>query len=281
MSVSVTISDLRKKIVSRLLTYSDSPQIDAELILMYVLHKTRAQLLMVLNDPIDEKTLKNSDNLVSRRCQGEPIAYLTGHQPFWTMDLIVTKDTLIPRPETECLIEWVLKHFSVENNLTVADLGTGTGAIAIALALEKPRWEMDATDLSSDALTIAKKNAETYDIKNITFYEGDWCDALPNKKYDVIISNPPYIAEHDAHLEKLQFEPQSALISGMNGLNAIEKIVHQAPFFLKQNGTLIIEHGFDQAESVKTIFNRAGFKAIENHLDLGGNTRFTTGKISS
>lgn len=278
MSVT-TIAFIRKTLTTQLSTYSDSPALDAELLLMHVLEKTRAQLLIALNDTIDKTTLTNINLLVARRCQGEPIAYLLGHQPFWTMDLIVTKDTLIPRPETECLIEWVLENFSDALNLTVVDLGTGTGAIALSLALEKPHWKIDATDLSSNALLIATKNAEKYAIKNINFYEGDWCDALPHQTYDIIISNPPYIAAHDLHLEKLQFEPQTALVSGASGLNAIEKIVHQAPFFLKHGGTLIIEHGFDQAETVKTIFAKAGFKEIGTHRDLGGNARFTTGKI--
>src|SRR3989338_8878063 len=153
----MTLSEYKKAIITKLSSHSDTPQIDAELLLMHVLKKTRVQLLMALNDSIDELALKNSELLVSRRCRGEPIAYLLGHQPFWKMDLIVTKDTLIPRPETECLIEWVLKHFSKHNNLDIVDLGTGTGAIAIALALEKPNWKFDATDLSSNALSIAMK----------------------------------------------------------------------------------------------------------------------------
>lgn len=275
----MTLSEYKKMIIQKLSPFSDTPQVDAELLLMHVLKKTRAQLLMAHNDSIDETTITHTDLLVSRRCQGEPIAYLLGHQPFWTMDLMVTKDTLIPRPETECLIEWVLENFSEAPNLSIADLGTGTGAIAIALALEKPHWNIDATDLSPQALSIARNNAEKYGIKNITFCEGDWCAALPHKKYDVIVSNPPYIAENDLHLKKLQFEPQSALVSGVNGLNAIEKIVHQAPLFLKAGGALVIEHGFDQAEIVKTIFSKAGFKEIKTHLDLGANARFTTGKI--
>ena len=275
------VDALRKKLCEQLFLHSDSPQLDADLILMHVLKKSRAQLLISLNDSIDENSLKNIDDLISRRCHGEPIAYLLGHQPFWTLDLIVTTDTLIPRPETECLIEWALENFSGKNNLDVADLGTGTGAIAIALATEKPNWIIDATDFSSHALMIAKENAKKYAVKNISFYEGDWFDALPHKKYDLIFSNPPYIAENDSHLAKLQFEPQSALVSGINGLDAILKIVNQATCFLKSGGTLIIEHGFDQADAVKLIFENAGFKAIKNHRDLAGNNRFTTGKVST
>ena len=268
----------RNLIVQQLSSHSDSPQSDAELLLMHALKKTRTQLLISLDDKLSSENELQLNKLIVRRINGEPIAYILEYQPFWTMDLIVTPDTLIPRADTECLIEWILENFSGKHNLQIADLGTGTGAIAIALALEKPDWEIDATDFSSKALLIAKQNSEKYNVKNINFYQGDWCSALPNKKYDIVISNPPYIADNDVHLEKLRYEPQTALTSGKNGLDDIEKITDQAKEFLKPDGVLMVEHGFDQTNSVFSIFQKNAYINIENHKDLTGNSRFVTGK---
>src|SRR3990167_2701529 len=245
-------------------------RLDAELLLTHVLNISRTQLLISFDKELSSESEIILNNLTKRRMNGEPIAYILGHQPFWTMDLVVTPDTLIPRPETECLIDYIIQY-SHSDALHVADLGTGSGAIAIALALEKPNWKIDATDKSLHALKIAKKNAEKYTVKNINFYQGDWCAALPNKKYDMIISNPPYIAENDVHLSALKFEPKSALTSGKTGLDDIEKIVMQAKNYLNSDGILIIEHGFNQANSVFNIFKKINFYHIENHRELSGN----------
>ncbi|HLB55972.1 MAG TPA: peptide chain release factor N(5)-glutamine methyltransferase [Coxiellaceae bacterium] len=274
----MNILEYRKIIAKKLSSISDSPQLDTELLFIRALKKTRTELLLCDHNELSEKNKKEIDDLIARRIKGEPIAYLLGTQPFWTMDLIVTADTLIPRPETECLVEWVLKNFKGKESIVAADLGAGTGAIAIALALENKNWKIDATDESFEALAVAKRNADKYAAKNISFYQGDWCSALPQKKYDVIISNPPYIAENDIHLEKLSFEPQSALVSGKNGLDAIEKIVSCAKDFLNENSFLVIEHGFDQAEAVCNIFKKNDFVEIKNHRDLADVPRFVTGK---
>lgn len=270
------ISEYKTIITGRLAKHTDTPQLDAELLLMHALNKTRTQLFVSLDDELTDA--HSLDCLVDRRMKGEPIAYILGHQPFWTMDLIVSQETLIPRPETECLVEWVLNHFSNQKNLTVVDLGTGSGAIALAIARENPPWIVHATDKSSGALSIAKQNAEKYHIENISFYSGDWFDALPGKKYDLIISNPPYIADNDSHLNQLTYEPLSALTSGKNGLEAITKIIQQARHFLLPNGYLVIEHGYDQADAVFALFASAGFSDIKNHCDLSGVSRFITGK---
>ncbi len=275
----MNLTNLRKKIILQLTSHSDTPQLDADLLLMHVLQKTRTQLLMD-ESIVEARFIASLDQLITRRINGEPIAYILGSQPFWTMDLIVTPDVLIPRAETECLIEWVLKQLFDANNYQVADLGTGSGAIAIALALEKPHWQIDATDQSAKALLIARQNAKKYNAKNISFFESDWFDALPPKKYDLIISNPPYIAQNDAHLEKLIFEPISALTSGKTGLDAIENITQQAMHYLQPNGYLVIEHGYDQAEAVFKLFEQAGFYEVKNHCDLSGIPRFVTGMKS-
>ncbi len=271
--------DLKIQITKQLSPHTDTPQLDADLLLMHALKKTRAELLISLDDDLIETRL--IDSLVARRVNSEPIAYILGHQPFWKLDLIVTPDVLIPRPETECLVEWILKKFSGKENRSVADLGTGSGAIAVALAHENKNWKIDAIDESYEALAVAKKNADKYHTNNISFYQGDWCDALPHKNYDVIVSNPPYIAENDVHLEKLLYEPQSALVSGKKGLDAIEKITQHAKKFLKPNGYLVIEHGFDQADTVFKLFKEMEFKDIQNHRDLSDISRFITGNKRS
>lgn len=273
------ISRYRKSVTKKLSAHTSTPQLDAELILMHILKKTRAQLYLALTDMLSESDQQACDALIERRIKGEPLAYLLGFQPFWTMDLTVTTDTLIPRPETECLVEWVLHKFSNHEKLSVADLGTGTGAIAIALSQQKEQWQIHATDQSYEALAIAKKNADVYRAKHISFYQGDWCDALPHKEYDVIISNPPYIAENDAHLKKLTFEPQAALVSGKEGLDAISILTHQTKNHLKPAGYLVIEHGFDQADLVVQLFENAGFTDIASHRDLADIPRFVTGKL--
>lgn len=274
----MNISEHKKQITKQLSAISDSPQRDAELLIMHVTHKTRSQLLVNYDEELSKSIAKQLSELVKRRIKQEPIAYILGHQPFWTVDLIVTHDTLIPRPETECLIDWILA--TVHAPASIADLGTGTGAIAIALVHENAGISVDATDLSYEALAIAKKNIDKYNLKNIALYQGDWCDALPKKNYDVIVSNPPYIAEHDPHLKQLSYEPQSALISGKKGLTAIEKIISQSKKFLKENGFLIIEHGYDQGLQVAEIFKAAGFLDVMNHYDLSDKMRFVTGRMS-
>lgn len=273
-----TLSHYKKSLIEKLSTHSDTPDFDADILFMHVLQKTRTQLLLDKETELTPAEIAALDAVSARRNLGEPIAYIVGHQPFWTMDLTVTRDTLIPRPETECLIEWVINTFKNSDNLSAVDLGTGTGAIAIALALEKKSWHITATDQSPAALTVAKHNAKKNHANPIVFYEGNWCDALPSQQYDIIISNPPYVAENDAHLAKLHYEPISALVSGKQGLDDIEKIASQAPHYLQPQGTLIIEHGYDQAEAVHAIFEKNNFTHIKNHRDLSNVPRFTTGQ---
>lgn len=273
MGVGVSIAEYRKKFAQQL------PQIDVDLIFMTALQKTRAELFALLNNSLLQSEENSIRALIQRRLKGEPIAYLIGTQAFWTMELIVTRDTLIPRPETECLVDWILHHFAQHEKINVADLGTGTGAIAIALALEKKNWHIDATDHSPEALAVAKKNIVKYGAKNVSLYLSNWYENLPKKKYDLIVSNPPYIAQQDPHLKQLRFEPQNALVSGKDGLDAIRYIAHHAKHFLAHEGYLVMEHGFDQAEKVARIFQDAGFVSIKNHRDLSDIPRFVTGKI--
>lgn len=274
----LTVQKYQQQLTQTLNAYSDTADLDAYLLISHVIQKTREQLYA---DPALLMTTEQKarcDQLLQRRLTGEPMAYLLGCKSFWTMDLHVSLDTLVPRPETECLVQWILSEFKDQTNLTIAELGTGTGAIAIALALEKPYWQIDATDQSHSALTIAKNNAQHYYTKYITFFQGDWCAALPKKNYDVIVSNPPYIAENDIHLTKLTFEPRAALVSGADGLNAIRTIIQQAKKYLCANGVLVLEHGYDQATAVCALLKNAGYQNISSHRDLSGVSRFVTAR---
>ncbi len=270
------LNDLSEKLKS----ISPNSRLDAEFILMRVLKKTRAQILMA-DEFIFSSTEQHQFELILQRyLKGEPLAYIFGEKEFWSLNFKVTQEVLIPRADTESMIEFILKNFTGKNNLKVADLGTGSGAIAIAIAYEKPQWKIHALDFSESALKIAQENAQQNSIHNIEFFSGDWCVGLPWRDYDLIVSNPPYIAQNDAHLSALKFEPQKALVSGEQGLDDLQKIIEQAPFYLKNQGFLIVEHGFDQAEAVKKLLLENDFTDVEVHRDLGGNFRFTVARTA-
>lgn len=254
-------------------------KLDQELLLAFVLNKSRAYVMAHQPIKLNSEQQIRYDALIARRNAGEPLAYLLGEKEFWSLNFIVTPDVLIPRADTECLVEFVLEQFKAEKTLKLADIGTGSGAIAIALAHEKPTWNIDAVDISLAALEIAKLNAQKNNLKNINFIHSDLCENLPARDYAVIISNPPYIAVNDAHLADLQFEPQTALVSGVDGLDAIRSLVAQAKNYLKSAGLLIIEHGYDQAVAVQEIFTQESFCEVKTWLDLAGNSRFTTGLL--
>lgn len=243
---------------------------EAQILLAYVLAQNKAQLIAYAERPLTQNEIQAIDHLAALRQAKKPIAYLTGHQAFWALDLKVTPDTLIPRPETECLVEWILTHCK-KPNLKVADLGTGCGTIALALAHEKPNWIVHATDASEKALTVAKENAQHYHLTNVSFFHGDWFEALTDHDYDVIVSNPPYIAPNDVHLANLTDEPKTALVSDNNGLRDIFYLIDQAKSYLKPDGLLIIEHGYDQ--QAKILDHAKGVK-VKGCRDLSGNDRF-------
>jgi release factor glutamine methyltransferase len=218
--------------------------------------------------------------LVQQRIAGHPVAYLTGNKEFWSLSLTVTTDVLIPRPETETLVEFVLENFSGRTVMKIADLGTGSGAIACALATEHPQWTILATDVSAAALDIARLNASSHNLENITFARGEWLHALGDKNFDLIISNPPYIATTDTHLAEgdVRFEPQTALTSGANGMDAITLLTQQSGDYLVHDGWLVVEHGYDQQQSVFERFSEAGFTRITQLPDLAGQPRMTAGR---
>ncbi|MCU4311341.1 peptide chain release factor N(5)-glutamine methyltransferase [Acinetobacter variabilis] len=214
---------------------------------------------------------------LARIAAGEPLAYVTGSQPFWTLDLKVTKDTLVPRPDTEVLVETVLK-LDLPEDARIVDLGTGTGAIALSLASERPNWSVTATDIYEPTLEVAKYNAEQHDLDQVQFILGSWLKPFGRQFFDAIVSNPPYIDADDEHMPDLATEPERALVSDKNGLADIEIIIQQAKKHLTVNGWVVLEHGYDQGDVVRHLFTQAGYKQVRTVKDYGGNDRVTLGQ---
>lgn len=259
--------------------HSDSARLDAEVLLAHTLNCDITHLIAWPEKKLDDKQTQTFNALITQRRQGIPVAYLTGSKEFWSLDFKVTPATLIPRPDTELLVEFVLEKFSDQKQLQLADLGTGSGAIAIAIASERPNWKIIATDISTDALTIAKENAGIHKITNITFIQSNWFNQIDQYRFDLILSNPPYIAKQDPHLVQgdVRFEPQSALISGITGMDDIEAITAQSKNYLKPDGWLIFEHGFDQKHQTLNCLQRHDFHTITQLHDLSGQPRITAG----
>jgi len=254
---------------------------EREILLAHVLKVTREYLYLY---PEKKNNLTKQEQetlaaLINRQEKGEPIAYLTGSREFFSLRFKVTPDTLIPRHETELLVETVLEKFN-QDNLVVLELGTGSGAVAISIASQRKNWQIDAVELSEKALIIARENALIHQTGNICFIFSNWFENIQNKKYNLIVSNPPYIAEHDPHLQQdgLWFEPELALISGQEGLDALVSIIKKAPEFLVNKGCLLVEHGFSQSLQVQALMQQQGFDRIETLPDLSGLPRVTKGE---
>ena len=267
--------------VRQLQSASGSPRLDAEILLAQVLNKPRSYLYSWPDAQLTEYQHQQFQRLIDKRSKGEPIAYLTGRREFWSLELVVTAATLIPRPETELLVGLALQHIPVNQPLRIADLGTGSGGIAIAIASERPLAQIIATDSSPQALAIAQQNNNRL-LKNsqVTFITSDWFSALKGELFDLIISNPPYIATHSPYLSQgdLRFEPQQALCSGIDGLDAIRHIVTHSPSFLRQGGQLFLEHGFDHADAVQDLMLSAKFTAVASYQDDSAIVRVTHGR---
>ncbi|MBH1587090.1 peptide chain release factor N(5)-glutamine methyltransferase [Stenotrophomonas maltophilia] len=255
---------------------------EAELLLLHVLERPRSWLFAHATDPLAANDQAAFEALLARRVAGEPVAYLTGRRGFWTLDLEVDPATLIPRPETELLVELALERLPPDQALQLADLGTGSGAIALALASERPRAQVLATDASPGALAVAARNAARHELDNVRFAEGghDWYAPLQGVRFDLIASNPPYIASNDPHLEQgdLRFEPSTALASGMDGLDDIRRIVEGGQAHLRPGGWLLIEHGWDQGAAIRALFEAAGFAEVQTVQDLEQRDRITLGR---
>ena len=254
-------------------------RVDAEALLVHVLGKSRSWLIAHADDVLDHDVAAAYDALLDRRQAGEPVAYITGLRGFWSLELDVTPATLIPRPETELLVELALARLPFDGEVQVADLGTGSGAVALAIACELPRARVVATDASEDALDVARRNAGRLGIANVTFAHGDWLLPLGAQRFDVIASNPPYIEADDPHLAQgdLRFEPASALASGADGLDDIRRIVRDARAHLKIDGWLLFEHGWNQGDAARALLHDAGSTEVFTEQDLEQRDRVSGG----
>lgn len=258
---------------------SPSPRLDAELLLAHALGQSRSYLRTWPEREPDAAQCAAFAALLERRRAGEPVAYLLGRQGFWSLDLEVAPHTLIPRPDTELLVETALT-LGPGGPARVLDLGTGTGAIALALACERPAWQVLGVDRVSEAVQLAERNRARLGLGNARFVESVWFSTLGGERFALIVGNPPYIAAADRHLSEgdVRFEPASALVAGEDGLDDIRRIVAEAPEHLEAGGWLLLEHGYDQAEAVRALFAARGFAAVESRRDLGGHQRITLGQ---
>ncbi|MDK2777235.1 MAG: peptide chain release factor N(5)-glutamine methyltransferase [Pseudomonadota bacterium] len=257
---------------------SDSARLDAELLLAHTLQQSRTWLYTWNDKALSAGQQQMAEQLLQRRLGGEPVAYILGQRDFWSLSLAVAPSTLIPRADTETLIEWALE-LPLPANSRVLDLGTGTGAIALALASEQPSWQVSGVDFQRQAVTLAEENARRNHLERVTFQQSDWFSAVQGR-FDLIVSNPPYIDEADPHLNQgdVRFEPRTALVAGNQGLSDLALIIDRAPDFLQPDGWLLVEHGWQQAETVCELLRQRGFTDVENRRDLGGNPRISGGR---
>jgi release factor glutamine methyltransferase len=258
---------------------SPTPALDAEALVRHASGASRTDLLAHPDRLLDAGACATLAGLVERRRQGEPIAYLTGRREFWSLDLEVSPATLIPRPETELLVERALARIPPSADCTVVDLGTGCGALALAFGRERPGAGVVATDNSKAALAVAARNAERLGIANVAFRSGEWLAPLGRERVQLIASNPPYVRADDPHLREgdLRFEPRAALVGGGDGLDAIRRISAEARAHLLPGGWLLLEHGFEQAGAVRALLSGCGYREVHSYRDLAGHERVTEG----
>jgi release factor glutamine methyltransferase len=262
------------------LSHGDSPEVDTTALLCHVLQCQSSFLHAWSDNALTAQQQQQFEKIIAQRLTGMPIAHIIGTRGFWSLDLKVTPATLIPRPDTELLVTLALEK--IQPGMTMIDLGTGTGAVGLSLAIEQPEVSVYASDYSWDALQIAQHNAAINHVNNVQFIQTDWLQACQASVFDLVVSNPPYIVEGDPHLIEgdVQFEPISALTSGEDGLNDIRAIVAQAKKSLKVGGWLMIEHGYDQAESVRQLYRQHHFSNISSHKDYGNNDRVVIGQLA-
>lgn len=260
---------------------SDSPKLDTEILLCSVLKCERTHLYTYPEKELSNDELESFNKLITLRSEGHPVAHLTNQKEFWSLSFHVTQDTLIPRPETELLVETALNKLPIDSEINILDLGTGSGAIAIAIASERPLAKITATDISDAALKVAKLNAETHQINNIEFKKTSWFDKEENHCYDIIVSNPPYINNDDAHLTQgdVRFEPLSALSSGIDGLDDLRIIIHDSKKYLTNQAWLLVEHGYNQGEQVRDLFIENAFTSVSTIKDYANNDRISLGQL--
>ena len=266
------------RLASRLEGVSDTSRLDLEVLLCHVLGKPRSYLFTWPEKELDQQQINHFNDLLKRRAEGEPIAYLTGEKEFWSLSLGVDTTTLIPRPDTELLVETALNVLD-KPDARVLDLGTGTGAIALALASENSGWKILAVDTVVGAVELAEKNRQRLGLDNVSVMRSDWFENIPAQKFDLIVSNPPYIDEDDQHLKEgdVRFEPVSALVADNKGMADIEVIIFGAKEYLVEGGCLLIEHGYQQSKAVRTLLQNEDFLYVETACDIAGLERLTSG----
>ncbi|WP_026374641.1 peptide chain release factor N(5)-glutamine methyltransferase [Aestuariibacter salexigens] len=255
----------------------DSPA-DSRYLLSHVINRPLAYLMTWNDKLVDDEQAKLFKALIEKRRTGWPVAYLTGHREFWSLELDVNPSTLIPRPDTEILVEAALS-LPLADHAHILDLGTGSGAIALALASEKPTWQVDAVDVSAEAVALAMGNANKHHIDNVTIWQSDWFSDVTNT-YQMIVSNPPYVEQNSARLSQgdVRFEPDSALVSGEDGLDDIKHIINACENYLVSGGWLVLEHGFEQGEAIRSLLNQNQFSNVKTVKDLAGLDRVTLGQ---
>lgn len=269
------IDEALKQATERLRAVSDSPRLDAEVLLTRALDVRSSYLIAHPEDSLDAAAVERYERAVARRADGVPLPYITGQKEFWSLPLMVGPETLVPRPETELLVELALRELSRYSGKHVLDLGTGSGAIALAIASERPLCSITATDLSGQALAIARQNARQLELANVTFALGNWAEAVAGRRFDLIVSNPPYVREGDPAMEALRHEPKMALVAGSDGLDAIRVLARDCRGLLDRDGVLLLEHGADQEEAVAQLLRENGWTGIECFRDPGGRPRVT------
>jgi release factor glutamine methyltransferase len=254
---------------------------DAEILLAHVLSRPRSWLYAHADEAVPAEAASQYASLLRRRAAGEPAAYLTGRREFWSLELEVSPATLVPRPETELLVELALARLPAETSPRVIDLGTGSGAIALAIACERPRAHVTAVDASAPALAIAQRNATRLGLERVRFLRSDWFSAVRDERFEMVLANPPYLANEDPHLleDSLPFEPAMALTSGSDGLDALRAICAGAPAQLQPRGWLLLEHGLAQGESARALLELAGFTQAQTWRDLEGRERVSGGML--
>ncbi|VAY02270.1 Release factor glutamine methyltransferase [Arsenophonus endosymbiont of Aleurodicus dispersus] len=262
------------------LCHSDSAKRDAEILLQYITVKTRTFLIAFNETELTTKQQQQLEYLLDRRAKGEPIAYLVEEKEFWSLPIKVSPVTLIPRADTECLVERALQFLSEKQGVKILDFGTGTGAVALALASEYPQAQIVGVDISDAAIELAQLNANNLVMNNVIFCKSNWFTSLPIQQFDMIVSNPPYIDEYDPYLKQgdVRFEPKTALISANHGLADIKLIIEQSCNYLTNNGWLLLEHGWLQGRQVRQLFYYNNYQQVVTFKDYGGNSRITAGK---
>ena len=279
--MSVQIEHWLRSATEQLQASSESARLDSECLLAHVLGQNRTWLYTWSDRGLTAEQLSAANALLQRRIAGEPVAYLCGQRDFWSLTLDVNPSTLIPRGDTETLIEWALE-LPLLATANVLDLGTGTGAIALALASEQPSWHVQGVDFQAEAVALARTNAAKNNLSRVTFEQSDWFSALAvgAGRFDLIVSNPPYIDGADEHLQQgdVRFEPRSALVAEEQGLADLRLIIEQAPDYLADDGWLLLEHGWQQADAVCELLRQRGFTDVENRCDLGANPRISGGR---